>query len=103
MEQKRGWLQKMDGRWMVDGSMDGRWMVDGSMDGRWIERVAVGLDCLVPMPIGSSGLDRTRSSTDRAVGLDCLVPMPITVIVVSMDRQYVLLVLELDRTRNSRV
>ena len=34
--QKRGWLQKMDGRWMVDGSMDGRWMVDGSMDGRWM-------------------------------------------------------------------
>ena len=81
-------------------SMDGRWIDGWSMDGRWIERVAVGL---VPMPIGSSGLDRTRSSTDRAVGLDCLVPMPITVIVVSMDRQYVLLVLELDRTRNSRV
>ena len=43
-------------------SMDGRWIDGWSMDGRWIERVAVGL---VPMPIGSSGLDRTRSSTER--------------------------------------
>ena len=63
---KDGW--SMDGRWIDGWSMDGRWIDGWSMDGRWIERVAVGL---VPMPIGSSGLDRTRSSTDRAVGLDC--------------------------------